>query len=61
MSFLYLALTLNTGNDILKLYTENELPNICCSKVTERQTDTQTDLSEIITYPHTRMRKMLAI
>ena len=46
-------------------YTENEVPTVSSSKVIartdtqihrqDRWTDTQTDLSEIITYPHTRM------
>ena len=44
------------------LYTENEIPSYNGSKVvawtdghTETQTDTQTDLIEIITYPQIRM------
>ena len=43
------------------LYTENEIPSHSGSKViaqTDRHTDRQTDLTEFITYPHTRMIKI---
>ena len=40
------------------LYTEYEVPNFNISNViawTDTLTDRQTDLTEIITYPHTQM------
>ena len=49
----------------LYLYTENEVPSCCSSKVAastdrhmETQTNRQTELSEIITYLHVQMVKM---
>ena len=59
-----MTLILKIDLDMVKMYlhTKNEVPSYSGSKViawTDRQTDgqthRQTDSSEIITYPHTRM------
>ena len=58
-----ITLILKLDLDMVKmcLYAENEIPSHSGSKViaqTDRHTDRQTDLTEIITYTHTRMIKI---
>ena len=53
-------MVLKLGLDMVKmyLYFDNELPIYSSSKVTaqtHRHTERQTDPTEIITFPHTRM------
>ena len=55
-----MTLILKPDLDMIKmyLYTKNDVPSFSSSKViawTDTQTDRQTDLTEIITYPQTRM------
>ena len=53
-----MTLILKLDQYMVKMYlhTENEVPSLSSSKVIARiDTHTQTHLSEIITYPHTRM------
>ena len=57
-----MTLILKLDLDMVKMYlhTKNEVPSYISSKViawTDRHTETQTDLNEIITYSHTRMVK----
>ena len=51
---------------LVKIYvcSENEVPsfkNCSLNRYTERYTDAQTDSTEIITYPHTRMVKTCSV
>ena len=55
-----MTLVLELDLDMVKMYlhTKNEVPSYSGSKViawTDRHTDTHTDSSENITYPHMRM------
>ena len=51
-----MTLILKLDLDMVKMYpyTKNEIPSYSSSKVIA-QTDTQTDSTEIIAYPHMRM------
>ena len=58
-----MTLILKYDLDMVKMYlhTKNEVPSYSSSKViawTDRQTYTETDSNEIITYTHTQMVKM---
>ena len=57
-----MTMVLKLDLDIIKMcvHTENEVPSLSSSNVTawtgtraHRNTDTQTDMTEIITHPHT--------
>ena len=54
--FISMTLVLRFDLDIVKMNvsTENEVPSFSNAKVSE-QIHRQTDLTEIITYPHVRM------